>query len=376
MITLEQIAQYFEDGLNAVYNKKYIKFSIATNAGTVHEPIRKQNTVTHFITGSLVVNSSSNDANLLVMGANGLSLQFPIPTRQPRATANEKVLPRTQNGRFPFVDETMKAINDYFKEAQSFILMDGEDEYSLSFHAGMSMAEGASIEDGIGECVMAFVSITLYFIKGGIISKDVRVTIDGERIPFQVLRTGRSSELSRDVFSGKYISKAIASSTAFSIDVQFPANADVTTAETVTFLLDGAPNIAHFVTLQYGADAEEKIYLMTFDNVNTNAQGVTVSGITAALVEVVEITDALDYPAGYQVLKFLFSDTKATAITFSLDGECDFYLGGIVGSGAGEQTVELSPDDFVYDEEGDNYFVYLVTDKAIGISSSVPYEVA
>ena len=149
----------------------------------------------------------------------------------------------------------------------------------------------------------------------------------------------------------------------------------MTTAETVTFLLDGAPNVAHFVTLKYGADAEEKIYLMTFDNVNTNAQGVTVSGITAALVEVVEITDALNYPAGYQVLKFLFNDTKATSITFSLDGECDFYLGGIVGSGAGEQTVELSPDDFVYNEEDDNYFVYLVTDKAIGISSSVPYEV-
>lgn len=376
MITLEQIAQYFEDGLNSVYNKKYIKFSIAANAGIVREPIREQNTVTHFVTGSLTVNSSSNDANLLVMGANVLSLQFPIPTRQPRTTANEKVLPRTKNGRFPFVDEVMKVINDYFKEAQSFVLMDGEDEYSLSFHAGTSMAEGASIDPDIGECVMAFVSITLYFIKGGIISKDVQVTIDGERIPFQVLRTGRSSELSRDVFSDKYISKAIASSTAFSIDVQFPANADVTTSETLAFLLDGAPNTAHFLTVKYGAEAEEKLYLMIFDNVVTNAQGVTVSGMTSAFVEVVEVTDAVNFPVGYQVLKFIFSDTKATSISFSVDEECDFYLGGVTGSGTGEQTIALSPDDFVYNEEGDNYFVYLVTNKKVTVYSSVPYEVA
>lgn len=375
MITLEQIAQYFEDGLNAVYNKKYIKFSIATNAGIVRESIREQNTVTHFITGSLVVNSSSNDANLLVMGANGLSLQFPIPTRQPRATANEKVLPRTQNGRFPFVDETMKAINDYFKEAQSFILMDGEDEYSLSFHAGTSMAEGATIEEEIGECVMAFVSITLYFIKGGIISKDVQVTIDGERIPFQVLRTGRSSELSRDVFSGKYISKAIASSTAFSIDVQFPANADVTTAETVTFLLDGTPNVAHFVTLKYGADAEEKIYFMTFDNVNTNAQGVTVSGITVAFLEVVEVTDALNYPAGYQAGIFRFSSSETPSITFTLPENCKFYIGGVTGQGEGVQTITLTPDDFVLNEETGEYNVYLVTDKTVNVISDVPFEV-
>ena len=94
---------------------------------------------------------------------------------------------------------------------------------------------------------------------------------------------------------------------------------------------------------------------------------------STAIIGIVPI-DALNYPAGYQVGKFIFQNTQ-DSITFTLNGECRFCAGGVTGSGTGEQTVALSPDDFVHNEEDDNYFVYLVTDKAIGISSSVPYEV-
>lgn len=377
MITLGQIAKHFEDGLNAVYNNKNIKFAISANVGTLRKALREQNTITHFITGGLTVNSSSNDANLLVMGANGLTLEFAIPAKRPRSTPKQTAeeLQKIRDGQYPFVQEVMKAINDYFENAQTFTLTDGEDDYSLAFQAGTSMADGLQIENGIGECVFAYASITLYFIEGGIISKDVQITIDGARVPFQVLRLGRSSELSRDVYGGKFISKSIVSSNAFSIDLQFPLNSDVSTEETISFLLGGTPNIAHFVSVKYGENAESELYLMTFDNVLTNAQGVTISGATAALIEVVEITDALNFPAGYQVGKFIFQNSQADSITFTLSEECDFYLGGIAASGTGEQTVELSPDDFVYNETDDNYFVYFVTNKAVETSSNIPFEV-
>lgn len=377
MITLEQIAKHFEDGLNAVYDNPNIQFSIAAHAGILRNAVREQNNVTSYITGSLSVDSSSNDANLLVMGANGLSLEFAIPAKRPRTTGNQAAeeLQKIRNGQYPFVNEVMKAINDYFENAQAFTLTDGEDEYSLAFQAGTSMSDATQILEGIGECVIAYASITLYFIEGGIISKDVQITIDGARMPFQVVRVGRSSELSRDVYLGKYISKSIASSTAFAIDLQFPANADVATQETLAFLLGGTPNTAHFVTVQYGASAPLEIYLMTFDNVITNAQGVMISGATAALIEVVEITDALNFPAGYQVGKFTFQSSEYNSIVFTLSEECDFYLGGIAGRGTGAQTIELSPDDFVYDDENDVYAVYLVTNKAVGITSEIPFEV-
>lgn len=377
MITLEQIAQYFEDGLNTVYNNKNIKFAIAANAGIVRKAFREQNNITSFITGSLTVNSSSNDANLLVMGANGLTLQFAIPAKRPRTTPKQAAaeLQKIRDGQYPFVNEVLKAINDYFENAQSFILTDGQNEYSLAFQAGVSIADGTTIEDGIGECVMAYASITLYFIEGGIISKDIQVTIDGERIPFQVLHAGRSSERSRDVYTEKYISKSIVSSTAFSLDVQFPTNADTATQETLSFLLDGTPNEAHFVTVKYGVNAEENIYLMTFDNVVTNAQGVTISGATAAFIEVVEITDALNFPDQYQVGRFIFSNSAAKSITFNLSEECTYYIGGVTGKGTGAQTVALTPDDFVYNEERDRYFVYLITSQTVEVTSSVPFEV-
>lgn len=377
MITLEQIAKYFEDGLNQTYNNPHIQFSIAPNAGIVRPPVREQNNITYYITGSMTVNSSSNDANLLVMGANGLSLEFAIPTRRPRTDPNQspEELQKFREGQYLFVNEVVQAINTYFQKADSFNLSDGEDEYSLSFYAGTGMANGAQILPDLGECVIAYVSITLYFVKGGIISNKVIVTIDGQPVPFQAVRIGRSTVSDRDVYAGKQVSKAIASSSSFSIDFNFPLNVDNATEETLSFLLDGQPNTAHFVTVRYGKDAQTKIYLMSIDNTTENAEGVTVSGSSTALVEVVEHAEALNYPDGFQKIRFSMQSSEMNEITFNLSEECMYFLGGVTGEGSGEITIPLTKDDFVFNTEAGGYTVYLITDRAVFVTSSVPYEV-
>ena len=377
MITLEQLAAFFENGLNGLYNNPYIKFHIWASAGHVDEPIRDGNTVTHFITGNLLTSSSSNDANLLVMGANGLTLEFSIPVKRPRTTATQtsEELQEVVNGQYPFVNEIAEVINSYFQEAQAFTLMDGDDEYSLSFQAGTSLTGTVDLQPGIGKHVTASVSITVYFVKGGIISRDVSLTLDGVPVPYQVLRVGRSTESARDVYAGKEVSKTVSSSSAFSIDLQYPLNADHTTEETLSFLMDGLPNTAHFVALQYGKDASKRLYLMTIDNTIANAQGVTVSGANIALCEVVENVQTLNFPSFFQVGRFRFSVSTAETVEFVLAENCDYYLGGIAAEGNGSITAELTPDDFVYEEETDAYYVYLVTDKKVEVTSTVPFEV-
>jgi hypothetical protein len=95
-------------------------------------------------------------------------------------------------------------------------------------------------------------------------------------------------------------------------------------------------------------------------------------GVSTALVGVVQ-TDALCFPAGYQVGKFIFQSSQTDSITFTLNEDCFFCVGGNKGRGTGEKSFALSPDEFVYDEESDKYFVYLVTDKTVDVSSSVPF---
>ena len=114
---------------------------------------------------------------------------------------------------------------------------------------------------------------------------------------------------------------------------------------------------------------------MTIDNTIANAQGVTVSGANIALCEVVENVQPLNVPSFFQVGRFRFSVSTAETVEFVLAENCDYYLGGIAAEGNGSITAELTPDDFVYEEETDAYYVYLVTDKKVEVTSTVPFEV-
>lgn len=380
MITLNQIAEYFENALNEELGEKNIKFHIWADVGKFDKPFRDGNTVTHYITGNLRTTSSSNDANYLVMGTNGLSLDFAIPVKPPRTTASESAqeLLEVVDGQYPFVIKVVAAINNYFQKAQSFTLSDGEDEYSLSFQAGTSVSGIVDIQSQLGKHVTASVYIQLYFIKGGTMSNDVEVTFDGVRVPFQSVQCGRSTESSRDVYAGREISKSIASSSAFSIDVKFPVNGDEISKQTLAFLFEGKPNTAHFVTVKFGKKATEEGYLMTVDNNNSLSQGVAISGMSASLAEVVEATETLNYPEGFQVGRFGLENSALESITLSFSEPCKAYIGGdiyFVTEGTAV-SISLQSEDFIYDETKDEYYVYVITDKAVNVQGGpVPFEV-
>ena len=121
MITLTQFADRFQQGLNEVLNENEIEFKIWRNVGKYQKALRDGNTVTHYINGNLRVNSSANDANDLVMGVNGLSLDFMVPIQRPRTNAKQsaEALNEIQNNQYQFVEEIVTAINSYFQKAAS-----------------------------------------------------------------------------------------------------------------------------------------------------------------------------------------------------------------------------------------------------------------
>lgn len=379
MITTKQLANYIEEGLNKTLNNPEIQFKIWADAGKFQKPFREGNSITHYVNGNLKTSTSANDANDLEMGVNGLSLEFAIETQMPRTngTQTAEELQKIKDGQYPFLTYITSAINKFFSTAQVTSLKDEDGtEFSISWLAGTAVTGDVDIRPVIGQSILFTVYIEITFVAGGVSSRLVKVYIDDSPVPIKAIRHGRSPMLERDVYAAKLTSKNVATSTAFSIDVEFPANKDTATKVCLDYLFNGEPNVAHFVNVKFG-DVQEQLYLMTLNTVQTAVQGISIAGITASLIEVTENILAINVPDGFQVGKFIFATSDVKSLTFTPSEDCLAYVAGqaVKLTGGNAQTVELEPSAMQCNYENGVYEVYLITNKAVSISSaSATYE--
>lgn len=379
MITLTKLANYFEEGLNKTLNNPEIQFKIWADAGKFQKPFREGNSITHYVNGNLKTSTSANDANDLVMGVNGLSLEFAIETQMPRTngTQTAEELAKIKDGQYPYISYITSAINKFFSTAQVTSLKDEDGtEFSISWLAGTAVTGDVDIRPVIGQSILFTVYIEITFVAGGVSSRLVKVYIDDSPVPIKAIRHGRSPMLERDVYAAKLTSKNVATSTAFSIDVEFPANKDTATKVCLDYLFKGEPNVAHFVDVEFG-DLQKQLYLMTLNTVQTAAQGISIAGITASLIEVTENIFAINVPDGFQVGKFTFATSDAESLTFTLSEDCLAYVAGqaVKLTGGNAQTITLEPSAMQFNYENGVYEVYLITNKTVAISSaSATYE--
>lgn len=365
MITVKQLSEVFEYGLNTVLNNSEIQFKIWAEAGEHERSHREDNTVTYFINGNLRTSTSANDANDLVMGVNGLSLEFAVPIQQPRTNATQTAedLAKIKDSQYPFITYITNAINGYFQKAQAIILTDGNGiDFSVGFQAGTVTPGGVDLASVLGNYLPVSVYIEVYFVQGGVNSKDVKVTFDNSPIPFQATRYGRTPVTERDVYAGNLVSKNVITSSAFAIDVDFPVTDDAATQACINYLLSGEPNVAHFVNVKFG-NLNEQLFLMTLNTVQVSAQGIAIAGASASLMEVVDNISAINLPEGLELNKFTFNNSDVATVQFNATENCYFYCTGKTYSlEAGESIdIPLSPANFEYDENSGEYFVYYIT---------------
>ena len=373
MIKLTQLTELFQNGLNSVLDNPEIQFKIWSDVGDYQTPRREGNKVTYFINGNLRTSTSANDANTLVMGVNGLALEFSVPLTRPRTKAkqDENELAKIRDGQYPFVSEIIGAINNYFQRAQSTVLYDESGaEYSVAFQAGTAIPGTVDIVAQLNQSVPVSVYIEVYFIQGGINSKNVTVSFDNSNVNFQAVRHGRSPMTEQDVYAGKLVSKNIVTSTGFAIDVDFPANGDELTKGCLDYLFEAEPNVAHFVEVHFGNSS--KLFLMTLNAVQTSAQGIAIAGISASLMEVVENTSAVSVPDGFQVGKFSFENSNVESLTFTPSVDCKAFIAGETLSliGGTAVTITLKPSAFEYEENSNEFFIYIITDRGVAMSDT------
>ena len=370
MIKLSDIANYIENGLNTVLGSVGYEFRIWADAGEMVHALRTGNSVTQWIPANLRSVSSANENNILVMGANGLMLDLAIPVKRLKTSAGQtpEELEKIQNGQYPFIAEVRAVIDDYFQLSQVFTKDDADGvSYTVSMEAGRAQTGVVDILPVLDECLTVSVFISLTFLQGGINARNVVLNIDGVRVPLLNVTFGRANRLSSDVYSDAAVVKNIATATALSIDFSFPANADNSTKQAFLALLDGKPNIVHFVSVQIGS-AYDGNYLMVFDNLTMNAQGVLFAGLNGSLIEAVENPLMLDTPDYMQVGRFTLASSDTKTLTFTATGTA--FIAGKVQEFDGASTVELSPDDFVYSETDDTYYVYMISLAAMSVTAS------
>lgn len=383
MITLKQFSDIFQSGLNAALKKNEVQFKIWSNAGKYQKALRDGNNVTKYINGNLRVSSSANDANDLVMGINGLTLDFMVPIKRPRTNAKQTAeeLAEIQDGQYPFVEEIVNTINAYFQTAVSTSMPDKDgNSYAVSYQAGTAVSGTVDLLPLVGKAMEVSVYIEVYFIEGGVNSKSVKVYVDGVSVPYTAARFGRSPVVERDVYSEGLVSKSILTSTAIAIDLDFPSTVKGSAGIALDYLFDGEPNVAHFVKVKWGT-VKENNYFMTVNSAVNSSQGITIAGASVSLVEVGD--NVYSVPVNYQVRKFLFNTAEPPAfntslgtynLTFALSENCTVYIAGKVYNSSSYFNINLKSTDLVYDEDLDLYTVTMVTNRVVNvIRSSAPW---
>lgn len=375
MISLKDLAQQFEDGLNAQLDSiglNNIRFHIWGTAGEEDIPYRDGNTVTDYIGGTLTRVASENEAARIEMGVNTLSLNLFVKIKEPRTdifgTTN-----RIVQGQYPYLDQIISAIDEYFKIAQTQDFVSDGKTYSLGISAGMSISGVVDILPNLGNGVMISVGISLTYVDGGINSRKITLTIDGTSVivPYQSVQFGASNALESDVQSGQARRKSFSSSTACSFTVSFPARNDEVTAQVLSFLFGLEPNVAHFVTV--GVEDDANTYLMMIDAPSLSAQQVMNAGLSVDFIEIIDDGDVIQVPDAYQVGRFEFASSSASSLAFTAYGLA--YIGGDCITLTGATTISLQENDFSYDETDDTYYIYMITPSAAGVVSDTPFEV-
>lgn len=378
MITTEQLANLFEDELNALLDYENLSFKIWANAGERQRALRQGNDVFSYITGDIKVSASSITANRLIMGVNNLTLEFSVPVKPPKTKATQTAddLAPVRDGQYWFVQYIMGILAGYFQKYQAFEMQDESGvNYGVGLVAGVSIPQGINLDAWLDNYLPVSVYIEANIVQGGIISLNIGVEMDSEPLPFQSFTPDRTGVLAPDVYSGSDVSKVITTSSAFAAEVSVPTNTVYdSSAFAVSYLLHGDPNTAHFLKIKWGSadDADTALYLVSFTRATGGMQGVTIASVTFRLAEVQDDMELINVPSGFQVGYFVLDSSDVSSLAFAVSGDCLAYIAGKAYEmeGSKQITVAVAEQDIVYDEDSDEYRLYLITSQQVTATAS------
>lgn len=310
MISLKEITQDIENGLNAVtsgqpeeYDTLY--FKLFSDTGRFRRAKKKVNAVTDPVNGVVSLVSSQTtpnaDGSLIAM----LTCRVELVARL--KDEEEDVMQEVENsgeqlveeGNATYVQHIRNAISS-FTQSQGFKNVEDSDGQTYTVSVSYNFAETGTRaqRDRTGDS-MTFVFYAYYnVIQNGQNSRSYVFRLDGQIIPYQQCTVSRTSISDADVYSGDASAKVTSSGSVFSVTLAVPVFKSVLNLAIVNeFILGGVsvdakPNVAHILEVFYGAGVEnkplKKSFIVTISEASNTMQGVLNVGGQITLSEIVD----------------------------------------------------------------------------------------
>lgn len=373
MITLIELANFFENGINNNIEYPNVFVRIWANAGKKIPPLRQGNTVSYFFSGSLRI-AGSNDASMSIQaGVNNLTLDIELPQEPPKTTADQMgaELYPVMDDQYWFPNEIIAACDKFFDSVKTINLVDADGKsFSLGIRAGLGLSGEVGLRSPSSAYVNVLYNIELTYVQGGINSRASTLAIDTEDnfIAYMEKAIPRAASEQPDVYLGFTAKKSVDNATAFGIQLSAPATIDLSAFD--SYFYDGALNVAHFVI-----ETDNEVphyYWMKVNNLRRNASNIQNVGLTINLVEASNDMEIVDVPPSYQVARFEFSSSQDYTLTFTPSaGGLLAWTKGVVPITAGKSvSLALTGECFAYDDENDVYYVYVITNTAMSVTGA------
>lgn len=302
MITLQQITENLQDGLNQALSeaqesgnwpqtRENYQFNIIADTGNYKKHTRSGNTVTLYINGvvSIVDSDISNTQSGKISATIDTETIIAVP-----------VIPglNDSNG-IQMVTAIRDVLNTYFSQNTYGTMSDAN---GIMFNYGLSFSLGSSgVREQIpwaGDVFTFYVSADYYFTQSGVNSRSVTLTIDNVPVDYINLGYGRQSDNESNVPEDSENGAAtnMTTGTVFTVNFDGPVMTDALQPILSAYQFNGDRSV-HTVTLSiptYNAQSGEiapvlYTYHMIFRDIKHNAQ--TISPVTMSVMMVEAATE-------------------------------------------------------------------------------------
>ena len=362
MITLTQMTEILENGLNAVNDIPNTQFRVIPDVAKYKRSARKGNVVTNYINCILTASPSANETanGGLIIAIEQFKMVVLIPLDPVKTTPKEDPQP-WQDDTNVYVQHIKSVIDEFFAANVTGVLTDSAGtKYSIGYTYSLSATGEVAQDTSIGRYISFDVNISVAIVQGGVNSMDVELTIDGKRLPYQSFVPARETVKSSNAFSDDTAAKTIVTATAFSMDISAPALENGSQAG--EWLTRGGINKAHIVGMTY--EGETKYFLMQYVNSHATSTGVLNVGETYAFAECAYIPDMLDFSDDYTVSVTEF-DEPTGSINVTVPGTATrIYLlpDGTIEEHEGGTTFAADvPLTGMFGDEDGGYYAYVIS---------------
>lgn len=333
MITLKQLTDELSNALNAQGNPG-VTFVLHNDTGEYTKSVRDYNDVKDVINGIVTLTSSEveNTNDGLTIASLTTRTELLVPCRDTEEDIKQIILnsdgtygeETARTGNVAFLAAVRDWIDEFCAKNGRATLYDTEGNSFDTSWVYSLVTSGVRQMDSFAGDYFTFVIYADYnLIQGGVNSRSITLTLDGEQISYSSITPRRVPTQEANVYAkGEAIGKSLTSDTVFGLSVILPATGRNMTGKVFDYILNGNRNEAHFLTVN--TPHGNKDYLVQFGQTDATASGVLNVGLTTSFVECVPDYELLKFPVSF----FLYEATAGSTSTLMFDGSNTLYKFG------------------------------------------------